>query len=68
MKLPITLGLVAALFLAQETSQRPSASPKVGAPAPVFRLNDQAGVAQTIGGESETWTVVAFYPKAMTPG
>ena len=43
-------------------------SPKVGDAAPTFRLNDQQGRAVSIGGESETWTVVAFFPKAMTPG
>jgi peroxiredoxin Q/BCP len=45
---------------------RPSA-PKVGAPAPTGRLNDHTGRAVSIG-KSERWTVLAFYPKAMTSG
>lgn len=43
-------------------------SPVVGRQAPAFRLNDHAGRAVAVGGESEQWTVIAFYPKAMTPG
>ena len=44
------------------------AVPAVGKPAPVVRLNDHTGAAVTIGGKAETWTVLAFYPKAATPG
>lgn len=40
----------------------------VDAAAPVFKLNDNTGQVVTIGGEREAWTVLAFYPKAMTPG
>ena len=43
-------------------------APRVGDAAPTFRLNDQQGRAVSIGGKSEHWTVVAFFPKAMTPG
>ena len=42
--------------------------PEVGKPAPTFRLNDQDGKAVSIGSASEAWRVVAFYPKAKTPG
>ena len=52
--------------VAQETA-RP-ASPEVGKPAPVFRLNDHDGSAVAVGGKAEHWTVIAFYPKAATPG
>ena len=41
---------------------------QVGAAAPVFRLNDHNGIAEKIGAEREQWTVLAFYPKALTPG
>jgi hypothetical protein len=41
---------------------------EVGGEAPSFRLNDHRGDVISVGGERETWTVVAFYPKAMTPG
>jgi len=40
----------------------------VGKPAPAFRLNDHLGKMVKVGGESKNWTVIAFYPKAMTPG
>ncbi|MDP6929665.1 MAG: redoxin domain-containing protein [Planctomycetota bacterium] len=42
--------------------------PKVGQAAPKFRLNDHGGAAVKVGGKSKTWTVLAFYPKAATPG
>ena len=42
--------------------------PSVGAAAPAFRLNDHAGRAVAIGGEAPHWTVLAFFPKAATPG
>lgn len=48
---------------------RPSAvTAVVGKPAPAFRLNDHLGKMVRVGGESKNWTVIAFYPKAMTPG
>jgi hypothetical protein len=42
----------------------------VGQPAPAFRLNDQTGALVSVGGEDKDgdWTVLAFYPKAATPG
>ncbi len=66
--------LLATLFvclplLAQEPTPKPETStPAVGKPAPVFRLNDHTGKAVAIGGEAKAWTVIAFYPKAATPG
>ena len=44
--------------------------PGPGARAPRFRLNDHNGNRTAVGGESEgdRWTVLAFYPKALTPG
>ena len=47
----------------------PVPGPEVGKPAPAFRLNDHAGVARRVGpGAEKTWVVLAFFPKAMTPG
>jgi hypothetical protein len=67
---PIALLLTSALLLAQDEQPSGPRPPEVGDPAPAFRLNDQDGKLVSIGGESEygLWTVVAFYPKAMTPG
>lgn len=76
-----TRFLAAALLLvplaipspAQERTQRkaaqtPIATAVVGKAAPAFRLNDHLGKLAKVGGESENWTVIAFYPKAMTGG
>lgn len=48
--------------------QEKPALPKPGQPAPAFRLNDHTGKPVAIGGKSDHWSVLAFYPKAMTPG
>ncbi len=37
-------------------------------PAPAFALNDHHGKKVSVGGEVDHWTVLAFYPKAGTPG
>jgi len=71
MKTPLlALALLALpLFWQQEKpAPAPPPAPVVGEPAPAFRLNDHAGRAVSVGGKTELWTVVAFYPKAMTPG
>ena len=62
--LPLLMG--AALMLPQDEKQRPV--PTVGKPAPVIRLNDHEGKATTVGGAAQHWSVLAFYPKAATPG
>ena len=69
MKFLIPLLAVAALGPTpqEEKSPKPQVA-QVGAQAPHFRLNDQAGRVQAIGGEAEKWTVLAFFPKAFTGG
>lgn len=62
----LALAFLMAPLTAQEEGQAPG--PVVGSPAPTARLNDHTGKAVRLGGESETWTVLAFYPKAGTPG
>ena len=44
------------------------AGPVVGKAAPAFRVNDHTGRGVAVGGKSKAWTVLAFYPKAATPG
>jgi peroxiredoxin Q/BCP len=49
----------------------PAAAPKlpeVGKPAPALRLNDHTGKIAMLGGKTANWSVLAFYPKAMTSG
>ena len=68
------LALAAALAIlvpqdeAQDAPQEKPALPSVGDVAPAFRLNDHTGKAVEVGGESKRWTVVAFFPRAATPG
>lgn len=68
----LTLALLAPALLAAATALAPpdgaTRGPEVGKPAPAARLNDHTGAVQSIGGEREEWTVLAFFPKAMTPG
>ena len=66
-------GLLALLLcvptVAQDpTPTKPAAKVTVGQPAPKFRLNNDQGAATRVGGDSEDWTVIAFYPKALTGG
>ena len=71
MRLP-SLMLLAPLLLALPQAQdEPKPAPvvcEVGKPAPAFSLNDHTGAKVSVGGEAEAWTVIACYPKAMTPG
>jgi len=73
MRLPLLASAVAlalaawAFPLASQEKEAPEL-PLVGQPAPAFRLNDHTGAGVKVGGESEAWTVLAFYPKAATPG
>lgn len=53
---------------AEDDEERRPARPALGKSAPTFRLNDQEGRVVTVGGETEHWTVLAFYPRARTPG
>ena len=66
----VALGLaLATLVPHQDTAKKPTL-PEVGKPAPAFRLNSHTGQAVTVDPkeEGETWTVLAFFPKAATPG
>ena len=64
----ISFALAAVALVAAQDAKPADKGPAVGKPAPVLRLNNQDGVAVNLGGESDTWTILAFYPKAMTPG
>ena len=70
MKIPHPLlGLALAIgglgISLQETPPEPLAS---GDEAPALTLNDQEGNLVSIGGKSDDWVVLAFYPKALTGG
>jgi len=51
----------------QDAPEPASAKPTVDQAAPTFRLNDHTGKAVKIG-PGERWSVLAFFPKAATPG
>ena len=67
MKTLLVAACLAAPWLVLQDAPAP-AGPEVGTAAPSIRLNDQDGVAQAVGGAAGDWTVLAFYPKAMTGG
>jgi peroxiredoxin Q/BCP len=43
-------------------------APQIGAPAPAFRLQDQAGAWHELAEYRGKWLVLYFYPKDATPG
>ena len=56
---------------AKDTAQAAARKvPTLGKKAPRFKLNDHEGKIVRVGGRSrsKSWTVIAFYPKAGTPG
>lgn len=67
-RLTLAAALLLSLVMSQDTNPTPPPALEVGAIAPALRLNDERGQAVSLGGERETWTVLAFYPKALTPG
>jgi len=68
MKQLSSLALLLAVVIGMQEAQEGAKPLKPGDAAPTFRLNNHTGKAISIGGKSETWTVLAFFPKAATPG
>ena len=66
--LACTLVLGAAVFQDPENKPDSKSGPEIGKPAPSFRLNDHNGKVVEVGGRCANWRVIAFYPKAATPG
>lgn len=59
----------ALLTFGLQATQTPAAKrPEVGKPAPTLRLNDHHGEIVELGTKREHWSVIAFFPKAATPG
>jgi hypothetical protein len=60
------------LALSQGAPQNAAEPIAVGDPVPAFRLNDHLGSAVEIAPDADategSWRVLAFYPKAATPG
>lgn len=71
MKLALLIATIALTFTLQGEQQTGHAKPAAlaaGQNAPTFQLNDHNGDSRRIGGKQKTWTVLAFFPKALTPG
>jgi len=66
--LALALAPCATLLLHQDDTKPAPPRAVVGAAAPTFRLNDEAGKLAAFAGPSERWSILAFYPKAATPG
>lgn len=64
----LALSLLCLPLATQDQDKRVAGKVQVGQTAPVFRLNDHLGKVVQVGGETDVWTVLAFYPKAATPG
>jgi len=67
MKHLLLLSIVA-LLSATLIPQSGAKKPEVGKPAPTVRLNDHHGNIVELGGKRANWSVLAFFPKAATPG
>jgi hypothetical protein len=63
----VAAALLASLSPALQDSKA-KAGPEVGKPAPTARLNNHEGVVVQVGGKSQHWTILAFFPRAATPG
>jgi len=63
----VTLAALLTLSV-QDASKSAAKMPEVGKPTPAVRLNDNTGKIITLGGKTQNWSVLAFYPKAMTSG
>lgn len=73
--LALLLGLallVGFLDLApQAVGDEPAEGLKVGGLAPTFRLNDHEGTVRDplrAAAKAKRWVILAFFPKALTPG
>ena len=64
----LTAALLGTALFAQEPAEKPIPGPTIGKAVPTFRVNDHRGSAVRVGGTAKTWTVLAFFPKAATPG
>ena len=69
MKLLWITPLLALLAVSlQDAPKSTMKKPEIGKSAPAVRLNDHHGNVVELGGKRTNWTVLAFFPKAATPG
>ena len=69
MKVLALVALIGLLTVSPQDAPKTAAKrPEVGKVAPALRLNDHHGNIVELGGKRTNWTVLAFFPKAATPG
>jgi peroxiredoxin Q/BCP len=66
--LPLLATLVALVLSSGPARAASPAAPKVGQPAPAFKLQDQAGKWHQLSDYKGKWVALYFYPKDDTPG
>jgi peroxiredoxin Q/BCP len=62
------LLVIATAACAWSMTARAGDAPKVGGPAPEFKLQDQAGKWHSLSDYKGKWVALYFYPKDDTPG
>jgi peroxiredoxin Q/BCP len=66
--IPRRTSLLFAGFLLITAVAAAAGAPQVGAPAPAFKLQDQAGKWHSLSDYKGQWVALYFYPKDDTPG
>ena len=66
--LPAAVLALAVAGVAPAARADGSATPKIGDPAPAFKLQDQAGKWHSLSDYKGHWVALYFYPKDDTPG
>jgi thioredoxin-dependent peroxiredoxin len=66
--LPLLVLVLLALGTAAVVRAADAVAPKVGQPAPAFKLQDQAGKWHQLSDYQGKWVALYFYPKDDTPG
>jgi len=66
--LPAAVLALAVAGVAPAARADGSATPKIGDPAPAFKLQDQAGKWHSLSDYRGKWIALYFYPKDDTPG
>ena len=66
--LPLLASIALALVAGRSHAEDAGTTPKVGRPAPAFKLQDQAGKWHQLSDYKGKWVALYFYPKDDTPG
>lgn len=64
----LSASLLPVIAMLQDPPAKEEPRAVVGAACPEFRLNDHEGKLASRAKSGGRWTLMAFYPKAATPG